>query len=56
MFDLYLTGQYSLAEICKIADKDWGFRTIKSKRMGGVPLCVASLYKILISPFYYGKV
>ncbi len=56
MWDLYLTGTYSLSQICKISDEDWGFRTIKRKKQGGTKLHISSLHSILTNPFYYGRV
>ncbi len=56
IWDYYLTGSYSLNEICKIADKEWNFQTIRRKKSGGKPLSVSSLHKILTNPFYYGLV
>lgn len=56
MWDLYLTGSYSLTKICKIADKECGFKTLKKKKSGGVPISVSSLHKIFTNPFYYGWV
>ena len=56
MWDLYLSGAYSISQICKIADKEWGFRTIKRKKSGGAKMSESSLHKIFMNPFYYGKV
>lgn len=56
MWDLALTGVYSLKQICTIANDDWGFKTRPKKRTGNVPLSVRTLHGILINPFYYGKV
>ena len=54
MYDLMLTGAYTPREIALMARDDWGFRTPKRKRIGGVPLAMSSIYKILSNPFYAG--
>ncbi|MDH3324643.1 MAG: recombinase family protein, partial [Candidatus Peregrinibacteria bacterium] len=56
MWDLYLTGAYSIGKICKIANDEWGFKTIKKKKSGGVPMSESSLHAIFTNPFYYGWV
>ncbi|CAL2095619.1 conserved protein of unknown function [Tenacibaculum sp. 190524A02b] len=55
LWDLALTGVYSLKQICTIANDDWGFKTRPKKRTGNVPLSVRTLHGIFINPFYYGK-
>ncbi len=54
MFDLMLTGAYPVRRICEIARYEWGFRTPKYKRIGGKPLALCSVYRILTQPFYAG--
>jgi hypothetical protein len=54
MFDLMLTGTYSPKRIWEIARNDWGFRTPKHKRIGGKPIALCAIYRILTSPFYGG--
>ncbi len=54
IFDLFLTGKYSVSQICDIANNNWGLRTRQTKRMGGKPLSLSHIYHILIEPFYYG--
>ncbi len=56
MWDLYLKGTYSVPAICKVANEQWGFRTVKRKKMDGGGLTVSGLYKIFKNPFYYGWV
>ena len=56
IFDLMLTGTYSVNQIRKIADEEWGYRTPKRKRIGGVPLASSSTYKLLTNPFYAGYI
>ena len=56
MFELMLTGLYSPREIALIARDDWGFRTPKRRKIGGGPLAMSSIYKILGNPFYAGLI
>lgn len=55
MWDLFLTGQYSIKKITQIANKEWGYLTPRRKNRGGVPIGVSTLYGILKNPFYYGE-
>ncbi len=54
MWDLFLTGTYSVSKIRNISDKEWGLRTIMHRKQGGNPLTISLIYKIFNSPFYYG--
>lgn len=54
MWDLMLTGAYTVEEIRKIANDEWEFKTRKLKRKGGKPLAKSSLYRIFTSIFYTG--
>ena len=56
MFDLYLTGKFSLHQICHIANNEWNFTTYKHKNSGGKPLSSSSLQKIFTNYFYCGIV
>jgi site-specific DNA recombinase len=54
MWDLFLTGNYSVSQIRDISTKKWGLRTRTTKKMGGKPLSMSHLYKIFNESFYYG--
>ncbi len=54
MWDLLLTGNYTVQQIHRIADVEWGFRTPKIKRSGGGAVGLSSLYKIFTNQFYTG--
>lgn len=56
LFQLMLTKQYSMPQICRIANEQWRFKTRQTKHMGGNPLKVSTLHRILTNPFYYGLV
>ena len=54
MWDLMLTGHYTPPKILEMANKEWGFRTRKFKRIGGNELSRSGIYKIFTSLFYAG--
>jgi site-specific DNA recombinase len=54
MWDLMLTGLYPPTKIVEIANKEWGYRTRPSRKMGGKPLARSAIYQIFTKPFYYG--
>ena len=54
MWDLMLTGNYTPQQIRQIANKEWGFRTPKTKRDGGVELANSVMYKMFTNIFYTG--
>ena len=54
MFDLMLSGAYSPKRIAITARDEWGFLTPKKKRIGGKPMALSTIYKILSNPFYAG--
>ncbi|MEQ9617727.1 MAG: recombinase family protein [Deltaproteobacteria bacterium] len=54
MWDLMLTGNYSVLRIRDIATHEWGLRTRATRKMGGKPLSMSHIYKIFSDTFYYG--
>jgi hypothetical protein len=54
MWDLMLSGLYTPAQILKLANTQWGFRTRASRKMGGKPLAKSVIYRMFTQPFYYG--
>jgi site-specific DNA recombinase len=54
IFELMLTGTHSPRDIAIIARDDWGFKTPVRRKIGGGPLAMSSIYKILNNPFYAG--
>lgn len=54
MWDLMLTGLHSPAEIVRIANTNWGFRTRRIKDRGGKSLSRSTIYRIFVDPFYAG--
>ena len=53
IFDLALTGAFSLRQIMEEA-RGWGLRTLQHKRIGGRPLTISGIHRILNNPFYAG--
>ena len=56
LWDLMLSGNYSVSRILEIASNELGFRTRKFRRIGGKKLAKSGLYKIFGNPFYYGLI
>jgi hypothetical protein len=54
LFDLFLTGSYSVAELRHTVNAKYGLRTRKSNVRGNSPLSKNGIYRILNDPFYYG--
>ncbi len=49
MWDMMLTGNYTPPQIREIVNTDWGFRTPKRKRGGGVELSNSVIYKCSVT-------
>lgn len=49
MWDLMLTGTYTVPDILKIATEEWGFRMPNGKKMGR-----STIYYMFSNPVYYG--
>ncbi len=54
LWELFLSGQYSVRQVWKIAVKDMGLTTIPKKRQGGKPVSLSHLYRLFADPFYAG--
>ncbi len=54
-WELMLTGTYTVAQILRILNGEWGYRTPKHKRIGGKPMSRSMLYLVFADPFYYGE-
>ena len=55
MWDLLLTGGYSVSAITNKANNEWGLRTLQRKNKGGSKLSKSTAYKLFTLPFYYGE-
>ena len=56
MWDMVLTGQYSVSQIARIADQEWGLKTRKTKKRGGKALSIPGVYAMFQKPFYMGVI
>ncbi len=56
LWEMLLTGRYTVPELWRIADKEWHFSTIKRNRTGGTPISRSGLYSVFTNPFYYGEI
>jgi DNA invertase Pin-like site-specific DNA recombinase len=56
MFDLLLSGAMRPEQIRRVANDQWGFRTVQRKRSGGKPLTRTLIYEILGNAFYTGQI
>ena len=55
MWDLLLSGNYTVGDVIKKANDDWGLRTIGYKRKASSKLALSTGYKIFVNPFYCGE-
>ncbi len=55
IWDMYLTGQYTVRELHTIANEQWGLRTPQKRKLGGRKLTMSHMYVILNNQFYMGK-
>src|SRR5579871_1080932 len=56
IFDLFLSGAHSPRDIALLARDQWGFRTPLRRKVGGTPLAMSTMYKMLSNPFYAGLI
>lgn len=53
--EYYLNEKGSIQKTLDYLNDELGFRTRKTKKIGGKPMVKSKLYKILKDPYYYGK-
>lgn len=53
-WDLLLTGNYTVPQILDKLNNEWGFRTLRKKRIGDKPLATSGMYKVFTNIFYAG--
>lgn len=56
LWELMLTGGYSVPQLHDVSAHEMGLRTPKRKRVGGGPLSISGLYRVLSNPFYCGQI
>lgn len=55
LWDLLLTGNYTVKQIRDISITEWGLKTRGSKNVPSNYLTLSGYYKIFNNPFYYGE-
>jgi site-specific DNA recombinase len=55
MWDLMLTGNYTIPKILDIATDEWGLRTPNRKKLGGKPLSISYMYLLFSNIFFTGN-
>ncbi len=56
MWELLLSGAMNPAEIARVADEEWHFRTRRFKRIGNRALSRTRIYALFANPFYAGLI
>jgi len=56
IWQLFLTGTYSVPQLCLVAREQLALRTRQHKKIGGKPLGRTGIYQILKRPFYTGHI
>jgi DNA invertase Pin-like site-specific DNA recombinase len=56
LWEMLLSGGYSVPQLLAIATEQMGLRTPKKKRVGGKPLSVSGIYRVFSNPFYAGQI
>ena len=54
IFDLMLTGNYTVPQVWDISRKKLNLTTYKRRNLGGKHLSKSGMYAVLSNPFYYG--
>ncbi len=54
-WDCMLTGTYTVMQVLRLLNEEWGYRTPIHKRIGGKPMSRSHIYKMFTDPFYYGE-
>jgi site-specific DNA recombinase len=55
LWQLLLSGGYSVPQLLDVATNEMGLRTPKRRRIGGNPLSVSGIYRMFLNPFYAGQ-
>src|SRR5579871_5282111 len=53
-WEMMLTGAYNPAQVTRVLNEVWGYRTRKTEKRGGTPLSRQCAYEIFSNPFYAG--
>lgn len=55
VWEMFLSGGYSVPQILDIATNEMGLRTLKRRRIGGNPVSESGIYRMFLNPFYAGQ-
>ena len=55
IFEHMITGAYTPLQILEKVNNDWNYTSAKRKKSGGRKMASGTMYKLLKSPFYAGK-
>lgn len=56
MWQMLLSGRYTPRQIRKIANEEWGYTLRPTKKTGGKPIALSTIYRIFQNPFYAGYI
>ena len=56
LWEMLLTGGFSVPQLLTIATDQFGLRTPKRRRVGGSPVSTSGLYRVFSNPFYAGQI
>lgn len=56
MWDMLLTGNYSVSKIANTANNEWGFRTFKRRHSGDKPISFSGLHILFNNIFFTGNI
>jgi site-specific DNA recombinase len=54
MWQMLLSGRYTPRQIRKVAIEEWGYTLRETKKTGGKPIALSTIYRIFNNPFYSG--
>lgn len=53
-WELMVTGAYTVPQLCRKLNTEWGYKSPVRKTMGGKSMARSQLYTLFGDPFYYG--
>lgn len=56
MWNMLLSGRYTPRQIRKIANEEWGYTLRKTRKTGGTPIGLSTIYRMFNNPFYAGYI
>lgn len=56
MWNMLLSGRYTPRQIRKVANEEWGYTLRKTRKTGGSPIGLSTMYRMFNNPFYAGYI